>query len=405
MSGTSGSPRVNPEDLVDVIIAADNLRRESLRQPLCQYRPSQRIWIEPFFNLLGMLFGGWMRLLPWPWRRSADLNITLQMSKHPPVAEEQTRMRMTQVTDLAMALRRETGQWPATLILTSHPPTVGPWEWLRFEVVRHGLLLGYELTRAAHPAVMGRPTSKCFLAIDPYALDTVAPATGGFYAAWMHQIYLAYDRQVSTQSWIQRHLFLRHTGYPYIAWRLLRNLKQNVPVVMVLGGGLPQNARLLYACREFIQRMKLSLWHSPKRAVEKRWMELLMQPAGDVWMAETGALTTERENMMRSFLLELGMSTEQIPILLDDFKAEFARAVPYRARLIPVLAHRWRRGKPLLLVPIAHAETEPLVRAGPPWALWWNAHQGWQQAVGSLQTTQSTASLSAFGRAFVEQNF
>ena len=84
---------------------------------------------------------------------------------------------------------------------------------------------------------------KCFLAIDPFALDTVSVPVGAFYGAWMHRIYLAWDRQPSTQSWIQRNLLLRQTGYDRIL-AASPDLKADIPVVMVLSGGLPYNARL-----------------------------------------------------------------------------------------------------------------------------------------------------------------
>jgi len=48
--------------------------------------------------------------------------------------------------------------------------------------------------------------------------------TNGKTKSKQYRVYLAWDRQPSTQTWIQRHALLRHTDSAYISWRLLREL-------------------------------------------------------------------------------------------------------------------------------------------------------------------------------------
>ena len=100
-----------------------------------------------------------------------------------------------------------------------------------------------------------RSHPQCFLAIDPYALDSVSLPVSAMYAGLMHSQYLVWDRQSSTQSWLQRNGLLAGTGHQRIAWRFLEALRSD-PVLMVLAGGMPPNARLFYAAREWAGALK-----------------------------------------------------------------------------------------------------------------------------------------------------
>jgi len=83
---------------------------------------------------------------------------------------------------MAQDLRRLSGQWPAFLVATSHPETVGPLEWLRFELLRQAQLVANAVAEEEKGGRLYQPHPQCFLAIDPYALDTVPASAGGFYA-------------------------------------------------------------------------------------------------------------------------------------------------------------------------------------------------------------------------------
>jgi len=211
---------------------------------------------------------------------------------------------------------------------------------------------------------------KCLLAIDPYAVDTVSPAVGAAYAAWMHQIYLAWDRQPSTQSWIQRHALLRGAGFDRIGWRLLRSLRRDIPVLMMLPGGLPHNARILYAAREFAQRVPRAHPSYPKREAERRLMEIVKDPADGIRPTERGELPPPTVGRILSLFAEWGLDEAAAAAALDVFRQEFARDVPYRERLHRVLAGRLaKRGKPLLIVGVAHRTAEPWVDVSAPWSV------------------------------------
>jgi hypothetical protein len=286
---------------------------------------------------------------------------------HPPEANPELPDRIKQTVRLAQDLKAKTGQWPALLVLTSHPETEGPLHWLRFELLLKGLQIADALVEAQKPGAWYAPHPKCLLAIDPFALDTVSVPIGAFYGAWMHRIYLAWDRQPSTQSWIQRHLLLRDTGYDRIAWRLLRTLKTDVPVVMVLSGGLPYNARLLYAAREFVQRLSVKRWKVPKRQAQKELMEILMMPEGDVWPADQGDIPPGKRQAVLQAFTRWGLPGDQAEPALAELVEEFKLPVPHRARLFCVLQGRLvKKGKPLLVVRLDHRETPPYVHISAP---------------------------------------
>lgn len=393
---------------MDIVIAADARRREVLGLEPVRFRPPQRIWIEPWFNALGRLFGVLTQGIPWRLRSRFYLYLCEKMEGHAPENNPDLPALAQRSVEMAQALKRLTGQWPAFLIATSHPETMGSLAWLRFELLRQGLLIANAVAGAEKPASLYRPHPQCFLAIDPYALDTVSPAVGGFYAGWMHQVYLAWDRQPSTQSWIQRRGLLRGSGYDRIAWRLLRRLRVN-PVLMVLPGGLPHNARMLYAAREFIQKIR----HPPrsqagdpglsKRAAEKRLMEILMEPVDGVRPAEEGELPSQTQRRIRELVETLGVAPESAGGILSEFAQEWKPASPGRARLFNVLIRRLAaRGQPLMILPIAHRDAPPHVKIHPPWAVYRTPEGALQAAAGALADS-APLDISSFARRFRRQ--
>jgi hypothetical protein len=264
--------------------------------------------------------------------------------------------RIAQTVRLAKELEQKTGRWPALLVLTSHPETEGPLQWLRFELLRQGLQIADAVVEARTPGAWYRRHPRCLLAIDPFALDTVSTPVGAFYSAWMHRIYLAWDRQPSTQSWM--------------GWRLIKALKADTPVLMVLSGGLPANARLLYAAREFVHHLPLKRWALPKRQAQKELMGILMKPEGSVWPADQGEIPAEKFGAIREAFVRWGLSPSQLEPALQELQEEFRLRVPYRTRLFRVLLSRIAsKGKPLILVGVSHSETAPHVHLSEPVAV------------------------------------
>jgi hypothetical protein len=381
--------KILPEDLMKTVIAADAIRRQRLGESRLRHARWKRTWIEPIFNAIGWSVGQIVAMLPNSLRRPVILRINQALGGRSTSPSEHLRQRQQETVALIRKLKEATGREPGVMILTSHPPTVGSLEWLRFEVVRQGLMLGDAIVEANRPGHAYSPNPQCFLAIDPYALDTVPTAVAGLYSGFMHRIFLVWDRMSKTQSWIQRYLLLRRTGYPFILWRLLKRLKNGVPVIMVLPGGLPQNARLLYAAREFVQRLPVQHWPYSKRQAQKKWMDALSRPVGNVLPCETGTLPELTKAQLHALFSEWGVPITDQPHWLDLFFEEFQLDAPYRARLFRILFNRLAdRGIPFLWIAIAHGQEQDPLRISTPWAVY-------KDTQGHLQLLKGTASSPA----------
>lgn len=350
-----------PDHLLDLVVEADSLRRIALKQKLAGIHPWKRVWLEPWFNLVGHVVGGATLLLPPRLRRAFYLWLCPHFGGHGAEFNPQLAERQRQALDLAQKLYAETGQWPAVLLMTSHGDTSGPQQWLRFEMLRQGLEIANPLAAAA-PGARWLSHPQCLLAIDPYALDTVPLPVAGIYAAWMHHVFLAWDRQPSTQSWLQRHILLRASDYRKIIWRLLRRLRHHVPLLMVFSGGLAQNARLLYGAREYVQSLKLKQWPMSKRAAEQELLRILIAPVGGLRPAETGEIPETSLKILEGYFERLGMPKERWVSEIEKLTAIFRLAIPHRERLWRVLFSRVvRKGQPLLVMAITHHDTAPHV--------------------------------------------
>jgi len=346
--------RITPEELVDLIIENDARLREQAGKPPIRFTPAQRLWIEPLFNFIGFLIGQLVLFLPWPWVWKVQLWICGKLAGHPPENNPHLAERIQQTVHLSQELHRQTGQWPALLIGTSHPETTGDGAWLRFELLRQGLEIAGAVVDAM-PSQRSRWHPQCFLAIDPFALDSVPVPIQGLYAGFMHRQYLAWDRQASTQSWIQKLFLLRRTGHDQIGWRLIRALRQN-PVLMAIGGGIPSNARLLYAAREAIVHLTLKHWPMTRREAQHRLMKIVGRP----WDLRI-------ENEAHAFFLALGLDHTEANRAIADLRTNILREVPSRHRLWRALVGRLvKKGTPLIAIAITHREASPHVVVSPP---------------------------------------
>src|SRR5262249_46650969 len=156
-------------------------------------------------------------LMPWAVRKRFVQAVNRRLSGRRLADAPNLSQRLAEIKSLTRELKAKTGQWPSLFVLSSHPDTEGELEWVRFEVMRQGLALAdayveerwlttedrrQKTETAAGVAVLRPPSSvlsyaphpKCFVAIDPFALDTVPAPVAGFYAGWMHRIYIAWDR-------------------------------------------------------------------------------------------------------------------------------------------------------------------------------------------------------------------
>jgi hypothetical protein len=358
-----------PEDLMAQVVAADILRRSQAGETsVLRHTRAKRIWLEPWFNLLGLGIGQLLLMLPWALRWRADQKIVAALGARPAESCPSFTPAVLQLIALTERLYRETGQWPAAMVFTSHPPTIGSLEWLRFEVARQGLRVANAFVEISQAGHLYRAAPECFVAIDPFALDTVATPIAALYAGFMRRVYLAWDRQSGMQSVFQRFGVLARTGYAQIAFRLIKRLKRGAPVVIVLPGGLPQNARMLYAAREFVSRLPVQTWPYPKRVAQKKWMDVVAKPVDGVLPIATGVLPDATRRDLGQLLNEWGISTVEHARWLDQFAKEFQQDVPYRTRLFRMLLERLvRRGKPLIWIAVAHRTQAPHVQIALPW--------------------------------------
>ena len=71
--------KIMPEDLKQTVLAADTIRRQHMGERLSRYPAWKRLWIEPWFNLLGIALGQLLASFPWPlrWRADQRINISL----------------------------------------------------------------------------------------------------------------------------------------------------------------------------------------------------------------------------------------------------------------------------------------------------------------------------------------
>lgn len=356
-------PMTRPESLINAVARAEEDRRTALGHPPVHFITGQRGWIEPFFNLVGRVWGGLLFLLPWSRRKPFVQAVFRKLGGHAPGIHPELSEHIRSTVQLAKELRVKTGQWPALLIATSHPDTEGSDQWMRFELMAQGVAVADAVVEAQQPGKWFYAHPRCLLAIDPFALDTLSAVAAGIYAGWMHQIYLAYDRQSSTQSWLQRWVFLKKTGYPHIFWRFLRFLKTDTPILMAYGGGLPYNSRLLYGSREFVQRLPVPQWKQSKRSAQLELLQILLKPEGSIRPADKGELSPGKKPLILQAMSRWGVPTDQLELALQDFETEFKKSVPCRERLLKILYSRLvKKGKPLIILPIAHLKSSnPIV--------------------------------------------
>lgn len=363
-------PRPAAEDLIQEVATADKAKRAARGNPPVTFKPNRRSALQSLYNAIGRLWGSLMFFFPWSVRKPYVQFIIRKMGGHAAEPNPELQPRIESTIRLARELERQTGQWPALLVATSHPETEGPLQWLRFEVMAQGVALANAVAEARDPGKWFYSHPRCMLAIDPFALDTVSAPVGGIYAGWMHQIYLAYDRQSSSQSWLQKHLLLKGSSYKTIAWKLFRLLRSDTPILLAYGGGLPYNARLLYGAREFVHRLQPPRWQVPKRAAQLEVIRILLKPVDHTWPAEQGMLPDATRTAVSEAFARWGVPAANVRETVDKFSEEFRRSVPLRERLLRALYVRLvKRGKPLIIIPITHNKKAPHVEIGEPISL------------------------------------
>lgn len=193
---------------------------------------------------------------------------------------EETRRLMAHVEELC-------GTHPAVLCLMSHPPVLPESLGLNVEMARQGLL-------ALHSLRPMKGHARILLAVDAYALDMLGGLEEGLYAGFMGTYHLGLDR-LAQHRYFPSRWFLRKAAWWRLPWRTSRYLAGGQSLAMVLSGGVPVTARVLYASREFLWRLRKSRASHPHSTPSSR--RVLTVPAADEYYSPKEIIQRlERQN-------------------------------------------------------------------------------------------------------------
>ncbi len=407
------------QDLLRTVTRAYELELEKSGALLPEKSEASRRWIEPWFRALGIVLAKVMEIAPADWvaafhDRAARLLSAPRSYPFDPESPVIARARA-----LAADLEKRTGRAPALIAMISHPPVMGDLAHLNLELVRHALL--------ALRAVRGRPCRpRLVVAIDPFALDTASIAEEGLYAGFMGSFHLGIDRLA---------LGRRHPGTsmsPETAWsemprRFLSVLSRGGEVGLMLSGGVPATARVLYGVRDWARgvRERSPLRDRPAEVVSalradpsfarfaKDSSILALPPAWawrlvDAWLmtAAAGLLPGDGvESAAAAALACLAVPAGERPELLAELARDLSRETPRRRRLFRLLAGRVARRRPLLMIPIVHG-TDPLgVAELEAWSWEWSGPGRVTARRAEAPGAAVETTPDAFADRFVEENF
>lgn len=367
------------QDLMGIVTGAAEriLARDRLVLP-CKHPVARRV-LEAPFNLCGILMRAILELVP------ADGTLAF----HEMICRRLVGGQTYSFDDGSPALARAaaearvlqaSGRAPALMAVLSHPPALGEMAHLNFELVRHAC--------RALRSVRGRACRPRFVvAVDPFGMDTASLPEEGFCAGFMGFYHLGVDRLAFTRS-SQSSFLVARSAWPNLIWRLLRRLCSGGEVAMVLSGGVPTTARVLYMAREWLvcERRRAPLRHEPARVLRalrrspgfvrfesegphgkglrsnawrmaEGWVmsAIAEHPEGRLSCAETGELTLPARETFAACLEALGVDRAGQGPALESLAEECKRETPFRRRFFRIMAGRvLRRGRPVILLPVVH---------------------------------------------------
>lgn len=229
-------------------------------------------------------------------------------------------------------------------------------------------------------------------AVDSFALNMLAMAQEGMYAGFTGTYHLGFDRLAHHRSRASR-LLLGRARWEHLPWRMIETLSQGREAGMVLAGGVPMTARVLYTVREFLVRLRgkrdallqpsqvlrrlqdenrdfagffeselvgKSLRRSAWRMIEAwiagrmvgEWPPGTRASLSDV---DAGRVTDDLLTALRSVAQAMGIEGAALEEELLGLQEEFSRETPYRERFFRFLAQRiLSRSKPVILLPFVH---------------------------------------------------
>ena len=413
-----------------IVMRASEVHHPEVRASLPCKTPALKFLLEPPFVLFGAALSWLVAFSPAEWFMRFHDWLFRTLAKPGGYAFDGSCPALGRSRDL---LRRvEAGQGRAALVaLISHPPVIGEMRHMNLELVRHAMLALRELR--------GRPCRpRLVVAVDPFALDTLAVYEEGAYTGFIGSFHLGLDRLASRRGRLCRPL-LRQAHWSRMPLRFLRLLGRGEEAGLVLSGGIPETGRLLYAAREWVGRMRAqsplrgdpsailrraralpdfarfeegsalaeSLRRSPARLLEAWVMEVLSGVNGEGASAETGRLSEAASRVLLQCLMTLEIPQERWMESIAALREQLARETPYRLRLFRLLAARvLARGRPLVFLPIVHKVEGGLgIEVKDAWA--WTRLEGERvrfSVAGSARGEQE-AGVEEFAESFVRANF
>ena len=393
-----------------------------------------RPWIEPPLIMAGAAIGKAVSLLPSEWSLKVHDGFFRALSGRRSLSFDERSPAMESARGLLRRLDGARGRCPI-LALTSHPDPWGEEAALNFDLMHVAM---HALQSLRGPGA--RP--RLVVAIDPFALDTVGLHMEGLYAGAMSGYrHLVLDRMCHSRGAAGRFL-LSGAAWPSAAGRLLGELRAGGEIVMVLAGGVPTTARLLYAVREWVWRSRLA---SPRRSEPTRIRRELQKipefadlglgrsgrPLGgrNLWrhlemrflsifgglegcgtpegcLADTGRVCAAERRLLDRFLDALGLGTASRLEAIGSLEAEAARETPYRTRFFRLLARRLLPHGPLLFLPLRHrAGVSMRIDVGEPWAWEGPADGGVAAIEPGIPPRHWFGGAEEFARRFVEASF
>ncbi|MHB2026943.1 MAG: hypothetical protein ACYCPQ_09995 [Elusimicrobiota bacterium] len=333
-------------------------------------------------------------------------------------------------------VEKDAGRPAALLALVSHAPVTNGMAALNIELVRQAALaLRFLRGDSCRPRLV--------VAVDSFALDTLAFWEEGLYTGFMGFYHVGLDRTIPQErsAALKR---LPSAAPDRMVWRFSRDLlKDGGEFAMVLSGGVPATSRSLYALREWLVQIRKnrgaasvseiigrmrkdedfcdfeSLFDPRSRIRRSAWRLLegwCVAHVLGVWPrgekntqpdAETGSLSARTLAALTGVLAAFGFDEPSRRTELELLKDEFLRETPYRKRLFRFLARRvLRAGRAVAFIPITHNSNDPVgIRYGECW-VWRGLENGSLSAFCAGATADAwRGTPDEFATRFAPDNF
>lgn len=360
------------EDLMLLLAREEAKRRTSLPRKTALGRA---VW-EPPWNLVGLCLGAAARLLPSSVSLDLQDRLFLAIEGGRPAAPfDPEAAGLRRAGELRASASRESGVEASVLCLQAHAPDDPKLLHVNLALARHAVR---GLRR------LGCPRPQLVVAVDRFALDTLAHYEEAAYAGYMCLANAGFDRLAHLRRGAGRWL-LSSAAWPRAVPRLVGSLAQGRGAILVPSGGIPATGRIHYCLRESLASLRrrapgrrepsavlrrladasdsfsrflkngpvgAGLRRSAWRMMEA-WVVSELLENGGLSGADRGELLAPAREAAKAAAEALGWEREEVESSLEALAAEFKRKIPYRERFFQVAARRAvSAGRPMLLVPL-----------------------------------------------------